>query len=79
MIPLILLLFNERGEAKKYFWAMVGIYLIAKFFEHGDEPVLKVTGFISGHSIKHLVAAIAPLVYLAHLHKKTDPAYSAAK
>ncbi|MBW0171608.1 MAG: hypothetical protein ACT6SF_10045 [Hydrogenophaga sp.] len=40
--------------------ALVGIYALAKLFELGDEAVFHLTsGTVSGHSLKHLVAALA--------------------
>lgn len=37
----------------------LGFYVAAKIFETYDWPVYELTGFISGHTLKHLLAAIA--------------------
>ncbi len=46
--------------------ALIAIYILAKLFELGDEAVFHATHeFISGHSLKHLVASAAalPVIY----------------
>jgi hypothetical protein len=73
LIPLILLLFKAEGRSSRYFWLILIAYVIAKVFESADAEVFTATGSISGHSIKHAVAALAPLIYLLFLSKKTIP------
>ncbi len=57
----------KLGGALGIRWgALIAIYVLAKLFELGDEAVFHATqGFISGHSLKHLVASAAalPVVY----------------
>jgi len=66
MMPLILWLFSSRFTYGHYYWLIIGCYLLAKVFELADQFVFDALGFMSGHSIKHLVSAIAPyLFYLA--------------
>lgn len=45
--------------------AAFGLYVAAKLFETLDHQVLAATGFVSGHTIKHLVAALAPALWFA--------------
>jgi hypothetical protein len=45
-------------------------YVIAKVFETFDEEVY--TFMLSGHTIKHFFAALAPLLFLVRVYKK-DP------
>ncbi len=66
LMPLILLLFNKKGFPKMYFWLVLLAYVIAKAFELKDAELFQVAG-ISGHTIKHLMAAVAPLIFLAGL------------
>lgn len=70
LIPLILLLFKTNGRSTGYFWLVLMAYVIAKVFESADAEVFTATGSISGHSIKHVVAAFAPLIYLRFLSRK---------
>lgn len=73
LIPLILLLFKSHGLPKRYFWLVLLAYVIAKVFEIKDVEIFHAMG-ISGHTIKHLMAAVAPLIFLVGLKisKKTE-------
>lgn len=73
LIPLILLLYASRFDETGFIWAMIIVYAVSKLFEYFDYNVLASGGLISGHSIKHLVAALAPLVFL-HGLKTRRPA-----
>jgi hypothetical protein len=60
-IPLILILFGKRGRylgATVLAWA-VAWYAMSKGFEFYDVNIFAWTRFISGHSLKHLTAAVA--------------------
>ena len=60
-IPLIMLLFRAPAHnqaSRQLIWVVVW-YVVAKLFEKFDEEVYSVTGFVSGHSLKHLAAAVA--------------------
>jgi hypothetical protein len=46
-------------------WAMVGCYALAKLFEMADLPLFASLGGLSGHTLKHLVAA-AGAAWLLH-------------
>ena len=61
LIPFILLLWNGNGLAAAWIWATLGTYSLAKAVEHFDESILVATGVVSGHSIKHVLAALAML------------------
>jgi hypothetical protein len=59
-IPLIAVLFPSRYTKGEQVFTIILIYAIAKAFELLDEPVYHLLdGIISGHTIKHLVAALA--------------------
>ena len=48
--------------------ALIGLYALAKLLELGDEAVFRATaGAVSGHSLKHLVAALAAWPVIAAL------------
>ena len=57
-IPLILLLFSPRYTRAGYFWGVIGWYGVAKLCELFDGPIYGLGGIISGHSLKHLFAAL---------------------
>jgi hypothetical protein len=57
-IPLILIFFRcAYTRASGYGW-LLGAYGLAKLFEHYDEAIYQSLGFISGHSLKHITAAV---------------------
>lgn len=67
VIPVILILFPSPVNAKAWRslqWVVVW-YVFAKLFEHFDKEIYAATGFISGHSLKHIAAAMATW-YMAH-------------
>lgn len=51
---------TKVGAVPIALWPVLGLYALAKGLEMADAPVLALTqGIISGHSAKHLVAALA--------------------
>ncbi len=62
LIPLILLLGNSLFTSVKGYWLLLLCYLLAKAAEHFDFQIHHLLGFVSGHSIKHLLAATGLLV-----------------
>ncbi len=66
MIPLLIFVYpraDERTLGNATWLAPLLLYLLAKGFEVADQPVLAATGVISGHTVKHLLAAAAALVF----------------
>lgn len=48
------------GALRVHLWLLIALYAVAKAFELGDATVFHATGeWISGHSLKHVVAALA--------------------
>jgi len=58
LIPLILVLFTPKFTHTRGYWILLCAYVFAKFFEYFDGVVLNNLTILSGHSIKHLVAAL---------------------
>lgn len=67
LIPLILVLFASGFNRARVFWGMIVIYAAAKTVEELDSRIYMAGQLISGHSIKHLVAGLAPLWLLREL------------
>ncbi len=63
LIPLILILFPSRNYQKKYLWYIIGLYVLAKISEHYDAAIMNVF-FISGHTLKHIFAALTGIAFL---------------
>jgi hypothetical protein len=64
LLPLILILFRSEGRFSLYYWGIIIFYGLAKLCEYYDQEIFTLTRFISGHSLKHYLAACAPLIYL---------------
>jgi Ceramidase len=69
LVPLALLLRVRRQgagptSADAAWWSALVLYAAAKAFEIADHSVLDALQFISGHTIKHLLAAVAAWLLL---------------
>ena len=63
IIPVILLSRKPViGHARTYWW-MLACYAVAKLCELFDAQIFAVGGLISGHSLKHITAAMTPAVF----------------
>lgn len=58
LVPLILLLSKGGSLSTAFLWKSLAAYGAAKLAEHFDPVILDVTGVFSGHSLKHLFAAL---------------------
>ncbi len=59
LISVILGLFGTRFMRSSFIWAILGTYLLAKIVEFFDAEIYSITQIISGHSLKHVIAALA--------------------
>lgn len=72
LIPLILLLFRSRFSNNGYLWAVLAAYAAAKIAEHQDAAIYHLSGMISGHSLKHLLASLGALIMVAALTSRRE-------
>lgn len=71
LVPIILFLSQNNLKLKKYFWMILVAYIIAKFLESYDLFIYTTTyKLISGHTLKHFAAAIAPFVFYKFVKEK---------
>jgi len=70
LIPLILWLFNSRLNGNKYIWGIIIAYALSKLMEFFDAPIYSALGIISGHSLKHLIAAFAAFIFYRALRNR---------
>ena len=70
MIPLILWLYPSSFNGQRYIIFVLVAYVIAKLMEHFDYEIHDMLGAISGHSIKHLVAALGAYFFYQALRKR---------
>jgi hypothetical protein len=71
-VPLILLLFPARYTGAGFIWGALGWYLLAKVFEvHAvDHGVFELGHVASGHTLKHLAAAMGTYSLLRMLRAR---------
>ncbi len=63
MLILPLIIWRFKGPGTRWLWAIIFLYFIAKVLELYDQQFFQITGsLISGHSLKHLVAAVGVLM-----------------
>jgi hypothetical protein len=68
LIALMLWLYPGSRESTAWLWWSIVMYFLAKVAEYFDAPVYRAVG-ISGHTVKHLLSAVAVLFALfALLH-----------
>jgi len=65
LVPLIMRLYRVRLADNRWLLGVLCCVLLAKAAELLDRPVYEITGMISGHTLKHLAAALgAYCIYL---------------
>ena len=70
LIPLIALLYRSSLRPSSYLWALLASYGLAKALEFLDQPIFNATHFISGHTLKHLAAALGITFFLIGLYRR---------
>ena len=70
LIPIILLMYRSVYDKVDFLWFVIVLYALSKLFEYFDFAVYEMGRLISGHSLKHIAAAIAPLVFLYGLENR---------
>ena len=70
LIPIILLTFKSQSKNPTPYWYLLVGYILAKIFEHFDAQVFEVLSVISGHSIKHIIAAFGLLIFYSLKRKR---------
>lgn len=61
IIPLLLLLYSGKRMGTVFLWATLCTYALAKVAEYFDPAIFSWLGFWSGHTLKHLLSALAVL------------------
>jgi hypothetical protein len=71
LIPLLLWLYPPRYSGGRNILAVIGLYLLALLLDLTDHPVFALTGGqVSGHTAKHVVAALAALLVVRYLQRR---------
>ncbi len=79
LVPLILLLYRSRLTGVGYLWGLIGPYLVAKLLETADEAIFSWGHLISGHTLKHLIAALGMAIFLVAIRRRRPTAAIAAR
>ena len=67
-MPLLIASFPARYTRSELLLVALAFYLICKIVEHYDKQIFRLTGrVVSGHTLKHLTAAVSPLVAIYYL------------
>jgi hypothetical protein len=61
---------SPHGDDRFFYWAL-GAYLLAKVFEAADAVIYEAGRIVSGHTIKHVVAAAALWFIVAMLQRRS--------
>ena len=71
LIPLLLWRYPPRYSGDRAILAVIGLYLLALLADLGDRPVFVLTGGrVSGHTIKHVIAALAVVAVALHVRRR---------
>ena len=63
-IPVILLFFKSNYTLTSGYWLLLLAYILAKVLENYDTEINELLVVISGHSLKHLMAAVGISILL---------------
>jgi hypothetical protein len=67
LLPLLLIRYPSPFSSTAYVWGVLAAYGLAKAAEAADAPLFAITGIISGHTLKHLLAAAGGYAFLMAL------------
>lgn len=70
LIPLLLRLYPPRYSGDRDILAVIGIYLLALLCDFMDHRIAALTGVVSGHTVKHVIAALAMYWVVVRLQKR---------
>lgn len=70
IIPLILWLFPSPFIGQRYILFVLLAYVLAKIMEFVDHEIYQLLGFVSGHTIKHVIAALGTYFFYLALKKR---------
>jgi hypothetical protein len=70
LIPAILWLFESEQQGDAFYWGMIAAYALAKAAEFFDAGLYEFSGGVSGHTLKHLIAAAAPWIFYRALRHR---------
>lgn len=70
LIPMVVLLYRDRSDLSPYIGSVIVCYIGAKLLEYFDAPIYATGQLISGHTLKHVFASLAPAIILYGLMRR---------
>ncbi len=70
LIPLLLRLYPPRYSGDRHILTIIGLSLLALVCDFTDHQIASLTGAVSGHTLKHVIAALAIYRVLWHLQRR---------
>lgn len=70
LIPLLLWLYPPRYSGDRDILAVIGLYLLALLCDLMDHQIAALTGVVSGHTVKHVIAALAMYCVVVRLRRR---------
>jgi hypothetical protein len=70
LIPIVLFMYPTKLSPTVYLWGVLAAYAASKLAEFWDGEILQGLGGISGHSLKHLLAALGTYLFLLALQRR---------
>jgi len=75
LVPLWQTIYHAPRRDRQAFAIALGFYVIAKVAELNDHTILNSLSVISGHTLKHLLAAVAAGIIVLRLVRRTKEAH----
>lgn len=72
IMPVLFLFFRASFSLVSGYWYLLFCYMFAKMFEQFDAQIYELLGFISGHSLKHMISAIGVYVLVRAFEKREN-------
>ena len=70
VLPVILIFFDSGYTKVSGYLLLLSAYVIAKLFEHFDKEIFVASGLVSGHTLKHLAAAVGIYLLLVSFRRR---------
>jgi hypothetical protein len=70
LIPVILWLFKSDMQGDAFYWGMIAAYALSKAAEYFDTGLYDLVEAVSGHTLKHLISAVAPYIFYRALRQR---------
>jgi hypothetical protein len=70
VVPVIVIVRRSHSDLGPYIAGMIALYVAAKIPEHYDAQFFAAGNLFSGHSLKHILSALAPACLLAGFWKR---------